>query len=579
MLEPRPRVPGPWMPVRSNSRRLGGSLYRWLVVHLLPRRRHTEATASSKHEHRHGGSAPPGKGDALHGKALPRPPQNGRSSSPCGGARRKEAREGGGWAGGVGQHVFTTRGSGEMLTTDSSALPAIQTVDASLSAASCALCRRDAAGVARSRVQLVQEAPAGCRLDSPAGRGGAAASPGAGRARREEASAAQGASGGRTCTRPGSPPAAARPCERDPAKGGRGAFPLLNVRGLEQSSQGSVQSLAAPRTCKHISVVRQWDSISVLYGVEYLEVRKKVHERLLCILRSRREKRQRREAVEGAGGVGARPRRHSHRRKRRKRKVKGKHGGKKDGKPPRATGGEAEVEGGTAAVAAAAAAGTQERGVQASLAGSDALRAAETYNKECRELGDLDDVDPACLHDEGATERVAAAAMPGEEEGEGGSKSKEVFEFMKDEMLAFVRSPSGGSGDSRPSKSLSYHKVTSSEKSSSHTSSFMGTTRVTPQARDLSAGRRAPCPSPHAVPSPASSSASSSTSSSSTASSASSLSVTSPSVKSTGGLSASIKTVAYVSDDESASERRRSALYCCPCFISLRRRAKKSRRR
>lgn len=463
-----------------------------------------------------------------------------------------------------------------MLTTDSSALPAIQTVDGSLSAASCALCRRDAAGVSRSRIQLVQEAPAGCRLDSPTGRGGATASPGAERARREEASAAQGASGGRTCTRPGSPPASARPCEPDPAKGGRGAFPLLNVRGLEQSSQGSVQSLAAPRTCKHISVVRQWDSISVLYGVEYLEVRKKVHERLLCILRARREKRQRREAVEGAGGVGARPRRHSHRRKRRKRKVKGKHGGKKDGKLPRAQG-EVEVEGGAAAVAAPA--GTQDRGVQASQAGSDALRAAETYTKECRELGDLDDGDPACLHEEGGTERVVATATPGPKEER--SKSKEVFEFVKDEMLAFVRSPSGGSGDSRPSKSLSYHKVTSSEKSSSRASSFLGT-RVTPQARDLSPGRQAPCSSPIAVPSPASSSASSSassTSSSTTASSASSLTVTSPSVKSTGGLSASIKTVAYISDDESASERRRSALYCCPCFISFRRKAKKSRRR
>lgn len=567
VLGSRPRVPGPWMPVRSNSRRLGGSLYRWLVVHLFPRRRHLEASVN-KHEHRRGGSAPPRKDDPCRGKEHLRRAHNVRSSSPCEGARRKEAKEGGGWGGGVAQHVFTTRGSGEMLTTDSSTLPAIQTVDGSLSAASCALCRRDAAGVSHSRIQLVQEAPAGCRLESPSGPDGAAASLGADeRPRWEEASDAQGASGGRTCAQPDSPPGAAQSYDKNKVKGKRGAFPLLNVRGLEQSNQGSVQSLAAPRTCKHINVVRQWDSISVLYGVEYLEVRKKVHERLLCILRARRERRQRREAVEGVGGAGGRPRRHSHRRKRRKRKVKGKHGGKKDGKPPRTQG---EVDG-ECVVAA-----TQDRGVQASQAGSDALRAAESYTKECRELEDLDDGEAACLNDEGAERRSLAAAAA--DDGEEVKKSKEVFEFVKDEMLAFVRSPSACSGDSRPSKSLSYHKVTSSEKSSSRASSFLGT-RATPPVKDLSPGLKAPRSSPIPVPSPTSSSASSSTSSSTTASSASSLTVTSPSVKSTGGLSASIKTVAYISDDESASERRRSALYCCPCFISLRRKAKKSRRR
>ncbi|MPC16627.1 hypothetical protein E2C01_009458 [Portunus trituberculatus] len=461
-----------------------------------------------------------------------------------------------------------------MLTTESSsALPAIQTVDGSLGAASCALCRRDAAGVSRSRIQLVQEAPAGCRLESPVGCGGAAGSPGAaGRARREEDSAAQGASGRRTCTQAGSLPQA-EPHKKSQRKVDRGAFPLLNVRGLEQGGQGSVQSLAAPRSCKHISVVRQWDSISVLYGVEYLAVRKKVHERLLCILRARRERRQRREAMEGVGSGAGRPRRHSHRRKRRKRKGKGKHGGKKEGKARRGQEEvEVAVEGGVAAA--------KERRVDSGQAGSDALRAAETYSRECRELEDLDHGDDACLDQEAGAAEVGPIAEYGAPKN--GKETTEVFECVQNGVGTCDRSLSGGSGDSHPSKSLSYHKVTSSEKSSSRASSILQT-RVTPPVKDLSPCTAAPKPSPNLLPSATSSSGSSSTSSSTSASattsSASSLTVTSASVKSRGGLSASFKTVAYTSDDESASERRRSALYCCPCFVTLRRKAKKSRRR
>ena len=462
-----------------------------------------------------------------------------------------------------------------MLTTDTNTLPAIQTVDGSLNADNCALCRRDVAGVSRSRVQLVQEAPAGCRLESPMGRGGAVASPGVGkRIPQEEASAAQGPSGGRTYTQPGLPPQAER-CKKSTQKMDRAAFPLLNVRGLDEGNQGSVQSLAAPRSCKHISVVRQWDSISVLYGVEYLAVRKKVHERLLCILRARRERRQRREAVEGVGSVGSRPRRHSHRRKRRKRKTKVKHGGKKDGKHRS----QDEVEVAVAVEGSVVAA--KERKVHASQAGSDALRAAETYSKECRELGDLDDSDAACLEDETHAARGLSTAGCGARELN--EKEKEQFECVKNGVGSCERSPSACSGDSRPSKSLSYHKVTSSEKSSSRASSIIQS-RDTPSIKDLSNAKDVPTSSPNILPSTTSSSASSTSTSSSsnaTTSSASSLTVTSPSVKSagTGVLSASIKTVAYTSDDESASERRRSTLYCCPCFVTLRRKAKKSRRR
>lgn len=54
----------------------------------------------------------------------------------------------------------------------------------------------------------------------------------------------------------------------------------VSVRSLETPTGG--QALVLPR-------VRKWDSIGVLYGNEFLMIRQKVHQRLLCILRERRK--------------------------------------------------------------------------------------------------------------------------------------------------------------------------------------------------------------------------------------------------------------------------------------------------
>ena len=54
----------------------------------------------------------------------------------------------------------------------------------------------------------------------------------------------------------------------------------------------SVRSLETPTgdDCVDLPQVRKWDSIGVLYGSEFLIIKQKVHQRLLCILKERRNK-------------------------------------------------------------------------------------------------------------------------------------------------------------------------------------------------------------------------------------------------------------------------------------------------
>ena len=58
----------------------------------------------------------------------------------------------------------------------------------------------------------------------------------------------------------------------------------------QSSLHSSVQSLFnIPRT-KHVDLSRKWDSIGVLYGSEFLVIKRKVRERLMRILQERRER-------------------------------------------------------------------------------------------------------------------------------------------------------------------------------------------------------------------------------------------------------------------------------------------------
>ena len=71
--------------------------------------------------------------------------------------------------------------------------------------------------------------------------------------------------------------------------------PISKILETDKIQVNSVQSLVSPlvnTTAAVQNCLRKWDSIGVLYGKEFLFIRRKVHERLLCILKERREKRQ-----------------------------------------------------------------------------------------------------------------------------------------------------------------------------------------------------------------------------------------------------------------------------------------------
>ncbi|KAG7153328.1 hypothetical protein Hamer_G010627 [Homarus americanus] len=575
---PRLRVPGGWMPVRGNSRRLGGSLYRWVVLRLIRRRLHPEAHAHLKNKHAHCSqkSIRLRGPEHIHGTGSPKHEENGKSSitSEEENEKIKKDKENVGVRGGITkQSTRSKQDTMEVFTInsalgDANPLSEIQTVDTTLKPERYSLHRGGNVCVTKSRIQLVREAPEGCKYPSHISRSeqevcvaaGDVKCPNTGGGhRRDPLSPAHGAVGGRTSTHPAASAKSlslvstpTKICKNSPNRTNKGPFPLLNVQGLDQ---GSVQSLTVPKVCKHINTVRQWDSISVLYGVEYLTVRKKVHERLLCILRERRERRLRREARESIL-TGGRPRKHPHRRKRKKRKGKIKHDSRKDRKENKL---QDEVEDRNVKLDK-----RKEQEVVSVHVLNYAVRTPESNTRECREEGELVRGEPLRIKigDEGKNGVQQERREEEEEEKEKGNS--------RDNSELCDRSPSLGSGDSRPSRSPSYHKVTSSEKSSSATSYLRS--RETP-TRDISP-RETPRSSAITIPSATSSSASSSSSTSSPSGS-------SPSAKSTGGPSTSNKTsptVAYISDDESASERRRSTLYCCPCFVTFRKKTKKSRR-
>lgn len=558
------------MPVRSSSRRLGGSLYRWIVLRLLRRRLHPETRAHIKTKHAHCSHKSirlrgPG---FTHGTGSPQHKENGKSSITSEGENENNNREKENEdpAGGITtENTKVTQGNREMFTIDNTLcetnpLSEVQTIYGALSSRKCSLLHEGNVCITRSRIQLVREAPEGCRYSSHINTsqqevgvsGDGNCSTIEVRHHREQHSPTHDASGGRTFTQAG--PSAkslsvvatpTRICKSNPRRTKKGPFPLLNVQGLDQ---GSVQSLTIPQVCKHISAVRQWDSISVLYGIEYLTVRKKVHERLLCILRERRERRLRKEARESILG-GGRPKKHPHRRKGRKRKAKIKHDSKKDGKANKI---QDEVENQHVTLA-----------TPKELVGSDKVRASESNSKDSKAVGELVRCGTVDTKDEDEEESPQQQWMDEEQD-----KEKEI---LRENSEPCEGSPSVGSGDSRPSRSPSYHQVTSSEKSSSVTSYLRSGDTLT---RDISPGET-PRSSANTIPSATSSSASSSSNITSSPGS-------SPSAKSTGGPSTSDRTsptVAYISDDESASERRRSTLYCCPCFVTFKNKTKKTRKR
>ncbi|ROT84507.1 hypothetical protein C7M84_022301 [Penaeus vannamei] len=506
---PSARLPGGWMPVRGNSRRLGGSLYRWVVLGLLRRRLHPEAQAhlkgrqgqvSRKSVRLCGPEASPGGTGAS-----PRPRENGRSPD-CGEQRCRED---------------SVHGPAAVAISDTPSckehdrLPEVEISPGGRRlSASAGQLHEGSASTSKARVCRVRVAPESAgrvtHIRNPVGEAsvvdGGKFSDGRVRRRPGPVSPAGGASAGRTCEQAAScdhsfssvVTTTPRKCKKLPQRTKKGPFPLLNVRELDQ---GSVQSLVIPKVCQHISAVKRWDSISVLYGIEYLVVRKKVHERLLCILRERRERRLRREARESIAS-GRKARKHRHKRKR-KKKGKAKGEKKKEEKTRKRRNEEVERN-------ETLAASRLEREVCASQVGGDA--------------------------------REGEPKDPTEGEGANEDEGGDAVEGVNAARKPPDGSPSAGSGDSRPSRSPSYHQVTSSEKSSSATYEYLRP-KETP-TRDLSFGN-----APHSVPPGPSSSTKTS------------------------------QTCAYISDDESASERRRSTLYCCPCFLAFRRKPKKSRKR
>lgn len=584
---PSARLPGGWMPVRGNSRRLGGSLYRWVVLGLLRRRLHPEAQAhlkgrqgqvSRKSVRLCGPEASPGGTGAS-----PRPRENGRSPS----ARIEENGRGGGEeeeeedqeqleeeeeeetdgdslrdCGEQRCREDSVHGPAAVAISDTPSckehdrLPEVEISPGGRRlSASAGQLHEGSASTSKARVCRVRVAPESAgrvtHIRNPVGEAsvvdGGKFSDGRVRRRPGPVSPAGGASAGRTCEQAAScdhsfssvVTTTPRKCKKLPQRTKKGPFPLLNVRELDQ---GSVQSLVIPKVCQHISAVKRWDSISVLYGIEYLVVRKKVHERLLCILRERRERRLRREARESIAS-GRKARKHRHKRKR-KKKGKAKGEKKKEEKTRKRRNEEVERN-------ETLAASRLEREVCASQVGGDA--------------------------------REGEPKDPTEGEGANEDEGGDAVEGVNAARKPPDGSPSAGSGDSRPSRSPSYHQVTSSEKSSSATYEYLRP-KETP-TRDLSFGN-----APHSVDKTIASATSSSASESSTSGSSSASSSASSSLgaspipvgKVPPGPSSSTKTsqtCAYISDDESASERRRSTLYCCPCFLAFRRKPKKSRKR
>nr|XP_045581368.1 cyclin-dependent kinase 11B-like isoform X4 [Procambarus clarkii] len=548
VVAPRVLQPGGWMPVRGNSRRLGGSLYRWVVFKLIRRRLHPEALAHIKNRparcsqrsvRLRGPEHIPDTGShnikENGGASVGFKEENGKNE------KDKENEDLPGET--ERENTKIRENTMELFSVNSSLFEAtpsseIQTIDGTLHSEQYALHCKSNACITKSHIQLVREAPEGCRYQSHIRCSKQECVEGGGRCScvgvSHHPSPARGALVGRTCSQHSSSvkylPLDTTPskvCNQNPQRTKDGPFPLLNVQGLDP---GSVQSLTIPSVCRHISAVRQWDSISVLYGIEYLTVRKKVHERLLCILRERREKRLRREARESI--FGGRHGKHRQRRKRKKKKAKVKHDNRRGRE---VKGSQGEVEGRDLTLSTHK--GENDVG---SPVRNDTVKTTENQTKTCGAVDELVRDNNVATEDGGGDEQQL-----GERSAERGREYSGQYE----------RTPSAGSGDSRPSRSLSYHKVTSSEKSSSATS-YLGS-RETP-TRDLTSANTIP----------------SATSSSASGSSDTSPSATSPSAKS----NKTSPTVAYLSDDdESASERRRSTLYCCPCFITFRKNRKKSR--
>ncbi|KAK7075392.1 hypothetical protein SK128_021806 [Halocaridina rubra] len=331
-------------------------------------------------------------------------------------------------------------------------------------------------------------------------------------------------------------------------------FPLLNVRGLEAES---IQSLTVPSAslCQHISALRRWDSISVLYGIEYIIVRKKVHERLLCILRERRERRLRREVRESILSGKKRP----HKRKGKKRKGKNKTDRKKDARTKRKDASKTEENHCVLAASAQDGDAFRERESDKNI---DKSRVKEKNEKQGRDMG---------------KEKVGEEEE--DEEGGGGGEGKENDneEVSLTNFSPPEDSHSLDSLDSRPEKSPSYHQVTSSEEKSSKTRDF------SPRINTARSSLR--------TVSSDTSSSSSSTSSSSTQPSLEDDEEeeeeegeeedTTSSAKIPGGPSIFATKPSqvsdYISEDESASERR-SSFYCCPCFYTFKRKIKKFRK-
>ncbi|KAK8725415.1 hypothetical protein OTU49_010844 [Cherax quadricarinatus] len=562
VVVPRLRLPPTCMPVRGNSRRLGGSLYRWVLLRLIRRRLHPQTQANIKNAQSHVTQSSQQMRGPEHINSIgsPRRRENGRSSVASDENGKRERGKNDELPGRTERETTrATVDTMDLFTVNSSLCEAtpsseIQTIDGTLKSEKCSLHCESNVCITKSRIQLVQEAPEGQRYQSHISRSeqvcvGTCPTVGV-RPFHNPLNPAEGNGGDtRTCTHASSSPKSfnivatpSKISKTNAQKTKNCPFPLLNVRGLDQ---GSVQSLTIPSVCKHISAVRQWDSISVLYGIEYLTVRKKVHERLLCILRERRERRLRREARESIFG-GGRPRKNLHRRKRRKRKAKVKHDNRKDRKANKSQDKIEDVVLDTP---------REEKG-NGTAVRKDAVRKTESQSKSCEKVSEL----------------VRGDNLPTQNEDGGSGGVQQLLERKgerREDLCQYERSQSAGSGDSRPSRSPSYHKVTSSEKSSSSTSYLRS--RETP-TRDISP-RETPRSSANTIPSATSSSASGS-------SDTSSQSGTTPSAKSTADPSTSEKTsptVAYISDDESASERRRSTLYCCPCFVTFRKN-KKSRR-
>ncbi|XP_066974111.1 uncharacterized protein [Macrobrachium rosenbergii] len=677
------------MPVRSNSRRLGGSLYRWVVLRLLRRRLHSEgghnnsriksssssnsgtkkhtthSTSQHQKQQQHkssgrlcvvGGVEPTqGRGGSGGGSSSPGGRENGKSfengfEENSLGLRRKEdfgrprltgpGGEGGGGGGGESSRekgLFGDVSLESSLAIQGGSLPEIEAVreTAQFFRSTTQLEAKPDTGQNRNkkkkkRVVLVREVgeksygpdPShikssskgrrrrDCNATPPKRKGGRSRRRPSNELKRTPAGAGEksdrysnDAAGGPSGSPSGKPSGNPKPSSQGgfppdkkslksaqppSPRGNANAYPLLDVRGLEEAS--SVQSLTTPgvtTVCQHINSLRRWDSISVLYGIEYLLVRKKVHERLLCILRERRERRLRRGAARESVLSGGRPRRRPHKRKRKKRKGKGKQRDKrKDVKGKR----------------------KEERNPAVSPQPQSPRDQRKVAHLECGEEGEKKKKNVDQDRGEGQAREKKANGEPSalgeigkEEDEEEEEKEARSVEEEEDEdeggggeiRTRFDGSGSLGSGDSRPSKSPSYHQVTSSEKSSSSSSVPYRRRRETP-TRDIS-----PEITTRTSVKTASSSSSGTESSTTSSSGASSseddddddeeeeeeeeVQTTSPSVKSTGvGPSFSRKTspatCAYISDDESASERRRSSFYCCPCFVTFKRKIKKSRR-